>query len=319
MGDACPTYSFVLPAYNEEANLEAMTARLLETGRQLDGSFEVIWVNDGSTDGTAKVLDRLAEQYGELRPVHLSRNFGHMAALTAGLECARASNAVITLDGDGQHPPELIPRMLEKWREGADIVQMLRQSTPDETALKRATSRGFYRLINFLSETHIPEGAADFRLLDRGVVDTLNGLPERVRFLRGLVHWVGFETAHIPYQAEKRSAGETKYSFFKMLAFALSGIVSFSIRPLRLAFFVGAAITFLAFLYAVYIVYCYLTGVALVPGWTSMLLALLVLSGVQLLTIGIASEYLAQLFLEQKHRPIYIVRTAQTRDRHDSE
>ncbi len=316
---ACPEYSFVLPAYNEEANLEAMTARLLGAGKELDGGFEIVWVNDGSSDRTAELLDRLAGEHPEVRPVHLSRNFGHMAALTAGLECARASKAVITLDADGQHPPELIPKMLEKWRDGADIVQMIREGTPDESALKRVTSRSFYRVISFLGETRIPEGAADFRLLDRSVVDTLNGLPERVRFLRGLVHWVGFEMASIPYRAEKRAAGVTKYSFLKMLALGLNGIVSFSIRPLRLAFFFGAGITFMAFLYALYILYCYLTGVELVPGWTSMLLALLVLSGVQLLTIGIASEYLAQLFLEQKHRPIYIVRTAKTREQNDDE
>lgn len=302
-----PEFSFVLPAFNEGTNLRPMAERLRAVGEQL-GTFEIVWVNDGSSDETESVLEALAAEDPRIRPIHFARNFGHMAALTAGLECATATGAIICMDSDGQHPPELIPTLVEKWRAGADIVQTVRRSTEDSTLFKRITSRWFYALLNGLSDLDLPEGAADFRLLDRQVVDALNALPERTRFLRGLVYWVGFRLVTVEYAAERRMSGVTKYSPRKMLSFALNGITAFSAKPLRLSFFLGLAILLLAALYAAYILACFFADIPLVPGWTSLLLATLLLSGIQLLMLGVVSEYLGRLMTEAKGRPIYIRR-----------
>ena len=302
-----PVLSFVLPAFNESASLEPLRDRLIEVAERLGEPFEIVWVNDGSTDGTEALLDSMAATDPRIRPLHFSRNFGHMAALTAGFEHARATGAVISLDSDGQHPPELIPQMVERWRRGADIVQAVREGAAGSFA-KRWTSRLFYPVMNLLTELEIPGGAADFRLLDRQAVDALNGLPERERFIRGLIHWVGFRREQIPCREEARIAGKTKYGIGRMIAFALGGITSFSVRPLRLSFLLGLLVILAAAVYAVYILWCYVRGIPLVPGWTSMLLVVLTLSGVQLLTLGIASEFVARLYVEQKQRPIYILR-----------
>ncbi len=303
-----PVYSFVLPAHNEEMNLATMAERLKVVGEQLDGEFEIVWVNDGSTDKTGELLDKMAAADQRIRPVHFSRNFGHMAALTAGLEMARATGAVICMDSDGQHPPELIPQMVGQWQAGADIVQTVRLPTAAEGVVKRVSSRAFYRILNLLGDIDVPEGAADFRLMDRQVVDALNGLPEQVRFIRGLVHWVGFNRQYLPYEAVPRLGGKTKYSFFKMLRFAFAGITSFSTRPLRLSFLMATAVTLAAAVYGAYVLFCYFSGKPLTPGWTSMLFVIMILGGAQLFAIGIASEYLARMFVEQKRRPVYLIR-----------
>lgn len=266
-----PEFSFVLPAFNEAMNLRPLAERLRRVGDQLDGSFEIVWVNDGSTDDSERVLTELAAEDARIRPLHLARNFGHMAALTAGLEAAQARSAVICLDSDGQHPPELIPDLVQRWRDGADIVQTIRIESAGAGPFKRTGSRLFYALLNRLAEMDLPQGAADFRLLDRQVVDALNGLPERVRFVRALVFWVGFRRDLVPFEAPQRLAGKTKYSFPKMLQLALSGITSFSTRPLRIAFFLGVLVTSCAAAYGVYVLWCYVRGIPLVPGWTSLL------------------------------------------------
>jgi len=303
-----PVLSFVLPAHNEAGNLEKLGRRLVQVGEDLGRAFEIIWVNDGSTDRTESILETMAARDGRIRPIHLSRNFGHMAALTAGLESARATGAVVCLDSDGQHPPELIPDMVARWQRGGDIIQTVRIMSEDATLFKRATSGLFYRLFKALGGVDIPEGAADFRLLDRQAVDALNSLPERVRFVRGLVFWVGFKVETLPYKASARLVGKSKYSTASMLRFALSGITSFTSRPLRLAFPFGAVVTFCAACYALYVLYCRLVGIPLVPGWTSTLLSILFLGGIQLMTLGVASEYLASLYTEAKNRPLYLVR-----------
>jgi polyisoprenyl-phosphate glycosyltransferase len=304
----CPRFSFVIPALDEILNVEPMTRRLVSVGEQLGEPFEIIWVDDGSTDGTAAKLEELAESDERIRPLYLSRNFGHMAALTAGLDHARASGAVVTLDADGQHPPELIPQLVQLWREGSDIVQTVRVATSGESTAKKLTSRFFYRLLNRLGEIDLPDGAADFRLLDRQAVDALKSLPERVRFLRGLVQWVGFTKSMVPYEAPPRLAGDTKYGFGKMLLLALSAITSFSVRPLRIAFLTGVIVLLLAACYALYVLIAYAVGKPLVQGWASQLLVTLFLGGVQLLTLGVASEYLGRVYDEAKRRPVYIVR-----------
>lgn len=310
-----PVLSFVLPAYNEAGNLEKLARRLVQAGEELERAFEIVWVNDGSTDETESVLETMAARDGRIRPIHLSRNFGHMAALTAGLESARATGAVVCLDSDGQHPPELIPEMVARWEGGGDIIQTVRILSEDATVFKRATSGLFYRIFKGLGGVDIPEGAADFRLLDRQAVDALNSLPERVRFVRGLVFWVGFKVETLPYEASARLAGESKYSTTSMLRLALSGITSFTSRPLRLAFPCGAAVTFCAACYGLYVLYCRLVGIPLVPGWTSTLLSILFLGGIQLMMLGVASEYLASLYTEAKNRPLYLVRRRDGRAR----
>ena len=307
MSNNQPVISYVLPAFNEAQNVGPMTQRLLQIAERMPRDFEIIWINDGSTDGTAEALDELAGKDPRIVVLHFSRNFGHMAALTAGFEHARATGAVICLDGDGQHPPEVIVDLLRQWQNGADIVQAVRKQQ-DAGFFKRTTSSLFYRVFNELCDIRISEGSADFRLLDRQVVDALNSLPERVRFLRGLVHWIGFNHVEVFYDAEPRIGGDSKYGLGKMIQFGLSGITSFSVRPLRLSFLLSVSVIGIALIYGLYIVLCYMSGRAIAPGWTSLIFVTMILGGVQLLVIGIASEYLARLYSEQKHRPVYVLR-----------
>jgi dolichol-phosphate mannosyltransferase len=215
---------------------------------------------------------------------------------------------VICLDSDGQHPPELIPKLVEHWEDGADIVQTIRNESSSEGFLKRITSKLFYRVLNLLTDVDVPKGGADFRLLDQQVVDALKELPERVRFVRGLVHWVGFNKREVHYKASPRLGGKPKYGKFAMTKLALGGITSLSDRPLRLSFVLGLFVILCAAVYALYSLWCFAAGVPLVSGWTSTLLVILILGGVQLLTLGIASEYLGRIYSETKHRPLYFVR-----------
>ena len=303
-----PLLSVVLPAFNEAGNVAPMTARIVAAMEDLGRAFEIVWVNDGSADATAEELDHLCAGDSRVRVLHFSRNFGHMAALCAGLEAARATGAVISMDADGQHPPELLPELVARWEAGADIVQTLREPSAREGFMKQQTSRGFYRVLSLLADINLPPGAADFRLMDRQAVDALNNLPERVRFVRGLVQWVGFRCEYLPYASEPRLSGETKYGLLKMMAFALSGLTSFSVRPLRLSFFMALAVIAMAGLYSAFVLYAYWAGLPLTPGWASILLMMMLLGGAQLLAIGIASEYLARSYMEQKQRPVYILR-----------
>ncbi len=310
---ASPVLSFVLPVYDEATNIEPMAARLIEAGEASGEPFELVWIDDGSTDGSHRVLEALGEADPRHRVYHFSRNFGHMAALTAGLELARGTGAVVCLDADGQHPPELLPAMVERWRAGADIVQATRRQAAAVGPFKTLTSKLFYRVFSALADIDLPAGASDFRLMDRQVVDALNSLPERVRFVRGLVYWAGYRREELDYDSPPRMSGQTKYSTLRMVRFALEGITSFSHRPLRLAFLAGVLVTIAAGVYGAWVLWCYATGVELVKGWASTLLVVLGLSGVQLLTLGIASEYLARLYFEQKRRPIYLLRKPRPR------
>ncbi|MCP4641092.1 MAG: glycosyltransferase family 2 protein [bacterium] len=303
-----PELSFVLPACNEEANVAPMIEELVETATSLGHSFEILFVNDGSTDRTAELLDEQASRDSRVRVLHLSRNFGHMAALTAGLEHARGSRAVITMDADGQHPPSLIPELIAEWRHGAKIVQALRIATAHASPLKRLTSKAFYRLFSVLSPVTLPPGASDFRLLDREVVDNLNAIPERERFVRGLISWMGYDPVFLRYAAPPRMAGRSNYSPMRMVAFALTGVTSFSFVPLRLATLLGGLLSLAGMGYALYVLWCYVRGVPLVPGWTSTLLVVLFLGSWQLISIGLLGEYLARVYSEVKHRPIYLLK-----------
>ncbi len=315
MKQSTPILSVVLPAFNEAENIVPVTERLCATLESLNRPFEILWIDDGSTDNTTEVLDKLCSADQRVRALHFSRNFGHMAALCAGLEAARATGAVITMDADGQHPPELIPEMIALWDEGADIVQTLRDPATQEGMLKQQTSKGFYRVLSLLADIDLPAGAADFRLMDRQAVDALNALPERVRFVRGLVQWVGFDCEYIHFASEPRLNGETKYSYTKMISFALSGLSSFSVRPLRLSFLMALIVIGIAGCYSVFVLWAKYAGLALTPGWASILLVVMLLGGAQLFAIGIASEYLARTYMEQKQRPVYILKKPRKREK----
>jgi glycosyltransferase involved in cell wall biosynthesis len=300
--------SVIVPCCNESEVIELFHDTLASVLRSLNGvDYEMVFVDDGSTDGTLDRLNRIATRDRNVRVCSLSRNFGHQIALTAGLDFA-AGDAVIMMDSDLQHPPSLIPELVRKWREGFDVVSAIRERTEGETWFKNVTSRGFYTVLNRLSATKIPQGAADFCLISRRVADSLRGMPERHRFLRGLISWAGFPRAFVPYVAPQRAAGKTKYSPVKMVALALDAVFSFSAEPLRLALRAGLTITVLGFFYLAWtLIKGYLLH-ALVPGYSSLIGVTLILGGCQLAFIGLIGQYLARVFEEVKGRPVYLVK-----------
>jgi glycosyltransferase involved in cell wall biosynthesis len=302
-----PTISIVIPVFNEVETVPILFDHLKRVLLPLPFDFEILFVDDGSTDGTYLAIKDLQKRDRRVKALSFSRNFGHQAALTAGLQYA-SGDAVITMDGDLQHPPSLIPTLIEKWNEGFEIVYTTRESTADESFFKKMTSRLFYRIINAFSETPVQPFAADFRLLDRAVVKSLNTLEERDRFLRGLIGWLGFSTVGVPYTADPRAAGTSKYTTRKMIKLAFSGIISFSAAPLHLVTYLGITASFLGFLYGIYSLYVRFFTNDTVQGWTSLVIVILFLGGVQLISVGILGEYLIRVYDETKRRPVYIVR-----------
>jgi dolichol-phosphate mannosyltransferase len=295
--------SVVAPMHNEEETVDAFYERVRTA---LDGlPFELIVVNDGSTDGTAVALDRLASSDPRVAVVHLSRSFGHQAALTAGLEHARG-DAVAMLDGDLQDPPELITRMVESWRVGADVVYAVRSERAGETRLKLTTARWFYGLFSKVAQVGLEQNSGDFRLLDRRALDALLCMRERNRFLRGMTVWVGFTQTAIPYERDPRYAGETKYTLRKMIRFAFDAISSFSWMPLQAATFLGFFFSALAFLGLPLVIAARIAGIY-VPGVSSVLFVVLLLGGIQLITVGVIGEYVGRIYDEVKGRPLYVV------------
>jgi dolichol-phosphate mannosyltransferase len=301
-----PDISIVIPAYNEEACLQELCQRLQAVLSALNLSAEIILVDDGSSDGTFQCIRELSSGDPGVSGLRFSRNFGHQAALTAGLARAQGK-AVITLDADLQHPPEVIPLLVRKWQEGYEVVATLREQTESSSFFKNFTSRIFYRLINRLSPLPIKPGAADFRLLDRRAVDALNAMPERTRFLRGLVPWIGFRQTEITFKAPDRYAGTSRYTFRKMLRFALDGILSLSALPLRFATLMGLGVMGIGLLYGLYVVWTAIMNPESQPGWASIILLMLFLGGMQIFCMGIIGEYLARVFDEVKRRPLYII------------
>ncbi len=299
--------SVVVPVFNEELALPAFTARLLPVLRDGACNYEIIFVDDGSQDGTPRVLDHLASAHAEIKIVSFARNFGHQAALLAGLSAARGQ-CVISLDGDLQHPPELIPQLISHWRAGAKIVATRRIDAVQTGFAKRVTSRLYYRLFSWLSGLPIEQGVADFRLLDRVVVDTLLQLKERTLFLRGLLTWLGYPQAVVEYQAEPRVAGRSKYSPRKMLSLAINGITAFSITPLRIAMVMGFIFSLVSFIYLSYAIAVYFFTDGAVAGWTSIVGSVLFLGGIQLLCLGIIGEYVGKVYQEVKRRPFYVLK-----------
>ena len=297
--------SIVVPVYNEVANIDPLIEKL---GKVLKNCrHEIVFVDDGSRDGTLEKIKALRRSNSHLDYISLSRNFGHQNALKAGLDHA-SGDCVITMDGDLQHPPEMIPRMLEKWREGFEVVYTIRDDDRDVPLFKRFTAHLFYGLINLIADVKVEEGTADFRLLDRSVVDVLKNMNECAPFYRGIVPWTGFRQTGLHFKSLPRHAGRTKYTFGRMVAFALCGFVSFSIMPLRLATLLGFGMALTGFIIGLKAVIEYLVTRSTVPGWASTIVTVVLVGGVQLIILGIIGEYIGKLVNESKHRPHYIVR-----------
>lgn len=301
-----PFVSVVIPCYNEEESLPVLYRRLRKVLRQSAGRYEMIFSNDGSTDRTAAVIRRLAAKDDGVRGVELSRNFGHQACLTAGLEHA-AGEVIVMMDADLQDPPELLAEMIEKWRQGADVVYAVRRKRKGESAFKLLTAAAFYRVLRRLTQTRIPLDTGDFRLIDRRALDAVLSIRESNRFLRGLFGWIGFHQVPVYYDRDRRYAGETKYPLRKMINFALDGLTSFSSAPLRIAVYLGLIASTIAFLYGIRVIWEGMRG-GTVPGWASTTVSVLFLGGVQLFTIGVLGEYIGRIYEEVKRRPLYIVK-----------
>ena len=300
--------SVVVPCFDEEEVIGETHRRLVATLEAVpDLDFELNYVDDGSRDATLNLLRELQRADARVRVLALSRNFGHEIAIIAGLKCA-VGDAVVLIDADLQDPPEVIPEMLERWRRGADVAYGLRTERDGETRFKRWTAGVFYRLLNRLVDIPIPLDTGDFRLMDRTVVDAVLAMPERDRFVRGMVPWTGFRQEPVPYRRAARAAGETKYRLGKLLRLAVDGIVSFSLAPLRLATWLGFLASGLALAGIVYVLVLRLLTAAWVSGWASLLVAVLFLGGVQLLCLGILGAYLGRIYGEVKRRPLYLVK-----------
>ena len=299
--------SVVVPVFNEEEVIREFVHRAQAVVRGLGCRHEIIFINDGSRDRSADYLREEKAKDANLKIVHFSRNFGHQAAITAGLDYAQG-DAVIILDADLQDPPELIPELVAKWREGYDIVDAQRKRRLGETIFKTWSAAIFYRLIRKLSRVQIPVDVGDYRLIDRVAVEAFKRLRESHRYIRGLIAWLGFRHTTVEYVRDKRYAGETKFPLAKMLAFSMDGITSFSVLPLRIAAWLGFFCAILAFLYLPYAVYVKWILKIAVPGWTTVIVAIFFLGGIQLLCLGIMGEYIGVLHEEVKNRPLYLVR-----------
>lgn len=290
--------SIVTPCYNEAENIAELHAQLDRVAAQIDGEVEFVFVDDGSRDATLERLKALARKDPRARLISFSRNFGHQAALSAGMDYA-TGDAVVVMDADLQHPPEMILQFVEKWRQGYDLVYAYREG---------AKPRLGYKIINVLMKVRIPPEAADFRLMDRKLVDAFRQMPERARFIRGMLSWLGFRQIGLAYRQRERFAGERAYTLRQTARMALNAVLAFSTIPLRIASVLGMCTLFLALLYAVYILYAKLAGLHVEPGWTALIMTVLILGGVQLLCLGIIAEYIGRIFEEVKQRPLYVVR-----------
>jgi polyisoprenyl-phosphate glycosyltransferase len=304
-----PCISLVVPIYFEEETIPEFYVRAKGVLKGLDPKYghEIVFINDGSRDGSLNLLRDLSRRDSCVRVVSLSRNFGHQYAITAGIDCARG-DLVIIIDGDLQDPPEVIPAMIIKWEEGHKVVYGVREKRWGENPLKLLTATVFYRLIKLLSETDMPLDAGDFRLLDRKVIDTLKSMREENRYIRGLVSWTGFPQIGIPYERDRRYAGKTKFTLKKMIKFAIDGILSFSDRPLKITAYLGFLITTATFLLALRIFINKIRFPAVpVSGWTSLILTVLFIGGIQLVSLGILGLYLGRQYREVKNRPLYVI------------
>ncbi|HLO58370.1 MAG TPA: glycosyltransferase family 2 protein [Bacteroidales bacterium] len=301
-----PELSIVIPLFNETDNLDQLVLELQSVIQQIGKPSEIILVDDGSSDGSFDKVRTICALNKNVTGLSLSRNFGHQVALMAGLQQAQG-NLIITMDADLQHPPNVIPELLKQHESGFDIVNTRRIDGKETGAFKKVTSKYFYRIINRIAQVNIPEGSSDFRLMSRKALDAFLQFGERDRFTRGLVSWMGFRQTVFPYECPPRFAGKSKYTLRRMLHFAADGITSFSSRPLRIASYMGIIVFLAGLAYAVYAIIQHINGKT-IQGWTSLLVTVLLLGGIQLLSIGIIGEYLARIFNESKSRPLYFIK-----------
>ncbi|WP_296955940.1 glycosyltransferase family 2 protein [uncultured Dialister sp.] len=295
--------SIVTPVYNEEDNVVFFHDEVTKVMEKLGMDYELIYVNDGSRDRTDLLIHQLASHDPHVRALTFARNFGHQIAITCGMDFARG-DAVITMDGDMQHPPALIPKLIEKWEEGYDIVQTVRTATEDAGFVKKLTSSGYYAVINSISTTRVVPGGSDFRLMDRKALDTFLKFREHSRFIRGIVGGLGFKQTSIEFTAPARHAGVSKFSMKKMLHFAMDGIITNSTVPLRMAFYIGLLAGFAGFLVILHVLWCVLMGEA-VPGWATMTILISIFGGLNLMCLGVLGEYMGHIFEETRNRPLY--------------
>ena len=298
--------SVVVPVFNEQLNIEKFYEEATKAIQNLDMDYELIFVDDGSKDTTPLILSRLTEQDDHVRALILARNFGHQLAITCGMDYAQG-DAIITMDGDMQHPPAMIPALVQKWREGFDVVQTVRKGTDDAGFLKRLTSKWYYILLNALSPVHITPGGSDFRLIDRRVLNTFRLFREHDRFIRGMMGDIGYKQTTLDFIAPRRFAGKSKFSGRKMLHFALDGITAFSKTPLRISFYAGLLSGLLSIIMIIHTLYSHLTGTA-APGWTTTTIMVCLMGGLQLIFLGVIGEYIGRIFEEVKQRPLYWLR-----------
>lgn len=299
--------SIVVPVYNEQDNIDVFTQEIRKYMEPLPYRFELIFVDDGSRDATPAILQRLSQENSCVRALILARNYGHQVALSCGLDHADG-DAVITMDGDMQHPPEMLPQLIAKWQEGFDVVQTIRLSTEGVSWFKKFTSRSFYWLMNAMSKVHVQEGGSDFRLLDKRVVESFRRFRETARFIRGMISAIGYRQTQISFVAPPRYAGVSKFSLRKMMTFALDGITAFSKLPLRFAFYTGVAFGIISVGLTLHVLYIKVFTEEAVPGWATISASILLLGGLQLVFMGIIGEYVGRIFEEVKRRPLYLVR-----------
>lgn len=302
--------SVVIPAHNEEGNISLIYQRIKVVFSKLENyRFEIIFVNDGSRDNTQKVIEDLAQNHEEVKYIEFSRNFGHQPAVKAGIDCS-IGNAMISMDADLQHPPELIPELIKKWEEGFDIVFTIRTYPKQISAFKRNTSKLYYKFLTRISDVNLSEGGgSDFRLMDASVVDVVRNMNEADIFLRGLSNWMGFRRVGIPFTAGERASGESSYDLKKMMRFAFTGITAFSVKPLYLAAYLGFIFSAIAAVgYGTYVIHSFIAGTE-ISGWASLIMTVVFFGGVQLIIMGIMGIYLGKIFKQVKERPNYIIRS----------
>jgi len=301
-----PVYSVVVPAYNEQEVIKATYDRLTKVMKDMGESYELIFINDGSKDRTAELIAEFCENDASIRLINFTRNFGHMSAISAGMENAKGQ-AIFVIDADLQDPPEVFPEMAAKWKEGYHVVYGKRTKRKGESIFKKLTAKVFYRFLRRMTSVDLPSDTGEFRLIDRKVCDVVNSLPEKSRYIRGLVSWVGFKQIPVEYVREERFAGETKYPFRKMLTFAMDAVTSFSHKPLKLATGLGLSISLISFLYILYVIYQRYFTDRTIDGWASTIAAILFTQGIVLMILGLMGEYIGRIYKELQNRPNYII------------
>ena len=301
------------PVYNEEENVQNLYQRLSSVMHDLKVSYELIFVNDGSRDNSLALVKLLAKKHAEVKYIDFSRNFGHQIAVTAGLDKTKG-NTIVIIDADLQDPPELIGEMYEKWKEGYEVVYAKRKTREGESFLKLWTAKVFYRILGKLTSISIPVDTGDFRLIDKKIVEVLREMPEKNKFLRGQISWIGFNQTFVSYERQKRQGGATGYTYRKMLRFALDGITAFSDVPLKVVTYFGFIVSIFSFLVAIYALYSKFILEDYVQGWTSLIITILFLGGIQMIAIGIIGEYLSRMNHNIRNRPLYIIRESNIED-----